>query len=1122
MQTLTMLWAFLALSLTTNNIFLPVSAQLNNTCLSFTSTTSSSYLLAKAGETTTILTSRDDATLIHHAASSFASDLMIMVPSSTVVVRNVTSASLRMQSSSSWNQDRIIIVGSISQSTLIRDLASMDKAVKNEMEIVESSWESWSSVITGGGLVMLGSDKRGAAYGLYTLSEELGVSPWSWFADVKPLSNHTEVYYSPPRSSSVEENFGSTSCSHGPPLVKYRGIFLNDEAPALTNWARTYFKGPFPPMSAPQSFNDAMYTHVFELLLRLKANLIWPAMWNDSFAVAGLPDLPNDGMNGTGAAGPNQLLADRMGIVFGTSHQEPMGRNTPEWNTWYQGPWDYTTNQENITTYWKYGVERAAGLDTMFTMSMRGNGDKALDGANIDLLQTIMAKQQSLLPKHQSSGKISVPQMMCLYTEVQGYYNEGLRVPDDITLLWTDDNFGFIRRIPTEQEKNERKGGAGLYYHADYVGQPRSYKWLNTVNLINTWEQLNVAFLNQQTEIFILNVGDLKPVEVPIHFTLNMAYDNTNLLHPSDVNAWMERWAAQTFGEEKAKEVAEVVQGYSWLNSRIKPELLNSTTWSVVNHFEAESVLSHWQRLTDLVENCLTPYFRSTPNWDAYYQLVAYPTLASANLNHLYVAAGKNNLASTQSKNSANSWANLARTLFRHDQHLTQQYHELSGGKWSHMMSQPHMGSQYWQQPMRNALPPLSYVEVQGEMWPNTALGSNLRVSVDASMGAWPGDNQYNCQDGYNCPDPSLMTLNRYDGNQNRRIWVSAGDDNPFSFTATSNATWLKVDHRLATLDSITTFSSDSVNNPGNMQRDLLRNAGERFFERNSDQSFYAGGNFDDEVEVNLSVDWSQLASTSCADAERNMVSGMVYINTTSMAAEQYVGMSALTNVTVTLTVDPCTLSNNSSSDVDSSTFVASSTDSSVSMLAEHATFEPSRNSSTYLETLPGYGLLGSAVTVLPPTADSIPAGSGPSLAFDYFIPATNGNNITGRSYAVNVTTWLAPILNYRDKRPLEYILELDNDPASRVTVTPVPENISPGTNSADWGNVVSANIRKVTTMLETHTTTTTTNMQGKHVVRWWPLEPGLVLEKVVVEPEGAMSILTSLGLPESRRVGMV
>ncbi len=205
-----------------------------------------------------------------------------------------------------------------------------------------------------------------------------------------------------------------------------------------------------------------MYEHVFELLLRLKANLIWPAMWSDSFAVAGLPDLPGNGVNGTGAAGPNQKLADRMGIVFGTSHQEPMGRNTPEWNTWYQGPWDYTKNADNLTTYWRYGVERAQGLDTMFTMSMRGNGDKALDGANIQLLEEIMAKQKSLLPHTDQSNtsKVTVPMMMCLYTEVQGYYNEGLQVPEDITLLWTDDNFGFIRRIPTETEKKTRSGGA--------------------------------------------------------------------------------------------------------------------------------------------------------------------------------------------------------------------------------------------------------------------------------------------------------------------------------------------------------------------------------------------------------------------------------------------------------------------------------------------------------------------------------------------------------------------------------------------------------------------------------------------------------------------------------------
>ncbi|EST07409.1 hypothetical protein PSEUBRA_003235 [Kalmanozyma brasiliensis GHG001] len=1052
------------------------------------------YLIAKAGETTEILTSRDDSSVVHHAASSFAADLMQMVPSSNVVVRNVTAASMKMQGQ---KKERVVIVGSVDGSSVMRELVSMDQGVAKEADKIKGQWESWSSATleSGSGLVLMGSDKRGTAYALYTLSDEMGISPWKWFADVQPTQSHSAVYYSPSSSSA---SFGSNACSHGPPLVKYRGIFLNDEAPALTNWARTHFEGPFPPESAPQSFNDAMYTHVFELLLRLKANLIWPAMWSDSFAVAGLPDLPGHGVNGTGAAGPNQLLADRMGIVFGTSHQEPMGRNTPEWNTWYQGPWDYTTNEKNITTYWQYGVERAQGLDTMFTMSMRGNGDKALEGANIELLQNIMAKQKSLLPHGDAgnSSKVTVPMMMCLYTEVQGYYNEGLQVPDDITLLWTDDNFGFIRRIPTEAEKKGRSGGAGLYYHADYVGPPRSYKWLNTVNLLNAWEQLNVAFLNDQTEIFILNVGDLKPVEVPIHFMLDMAYDNTALTHPTNVTTWLDSWATKTFGAQPSRKVAEVVRGYSWLNSRIKPELLNSTTWSVTQHSEAESVLSRWNELVSIVQNELTPYFKGTPNWDAFYQLVAYPTLASANLNRLHIAVGRNNLAGTQAKNSANHYAVLARRLFAHDAELAASYHALGDGKWNHMMSQPHIGSQYWQQPMRNMLPPLAYVDVAGQSWPNTAMAGNIRVSVDGSMGAWPGDNQYNCADGYNCPDPSLRPLGRYDGDQKRRVWVSAGDDGAFAFSATTNVSWLSVTHRLAT---------SSGNSSSDMETATMLDG--RFFTKRAD-GFEAGGNFDDDVELSLHVDWSHFDSVSCADPHE-MVAGMVYINSTSGSG--YVGMSSPSNVTVILAVDPCTLSPSAS--MPNGTFVASPADGSVSMLASNAIIESSRTNSTpaYLEPLDGYGLLGSAITVLPPTSESIPLGDGPSLSFDFFHP-----NTTAQSF--NITLWLSPVLNYRDKRPLRYVLELDNDPSSRSMVTPVPENITPGTNSADWGNVVSANIRRVTTQLSVNGTVES----GKRTVRWWPLEPGLVLEKVVVEPLEGSSAATTLGMPESGRVGML
>lgn len=1123
------LWTLLLVGLSATFTLANNTAASSSVCLETSSSGlvngSKGYLIAQAGETTEILTSRDDAPVVHHAALSFAADLMQMVPSSNVLVRNVTAASMKMSTQQQQGKERTVLVGT-DGSSLMREFASMDTNVGREADKVRGQWESWSSTLLGAqGLVLLGSDKRGAAYALYTLSEELGVSPWKWFADVNPTQSHDAVYYSPSNASTEGQqgSFGSTSCSHGPPLVKYRGIFLNDEAPALTNWARTHFKGPFPPENAPQSFNDAMYAHVFELLLRLKANLIWPAMWSDSFAVAGLPDLPGKGVNGTGAAGPNQLLADRMGIVFGTSHQEPMARNTPEWNTWYQGPWDYTTNPDNITTYWEYGVERAQGLDTMFTMSMRGNGDKALDGANIELLENIMAKQKSLLPHDDAkdASKVTVPMIICLYTEVQGYYNEGLKVDDDITLLWTDDNFGFIRRIPTKEEKKTRSGGAGLYYHADYVGPPRSYKWINTVNLVNAWEQLNVAFLNDQTEIFILNVGDLKPVEVPIHFTLNMAYDNTGFRHASNVTTWLDTWAAKTFGMGPNNEhlkVAEVVRGYSWLNSRIKPEIVNSTTWSVVSHAEAESVLSHWNRLVSIVEADLMPYFHNSPNWDAFYQLVAYPTLASANLNKMHIAVGRNNLAGAQSKNSANHWARLARSLFKHDQELTQAYHSLGNGKWQHMMSQPHMGSQYWQQPMRNMLEPLAFMQVEDEEWPNTALGSNLRVSVDGSMGAWPGDNQYNCKDGYNCPDPNLRVLGKYDGDQSRRVSVGAGDSNPFSFSATTNVTWLSVEHRLATLDSLPSSMGNSSSQ--HQQRDFIFEDGARFLQKRKNGGFNAGGNFDDEFEVSLHVDWLKLGEYDCADvssAMEKMQTGKVYINTTSTAAGQYVGMSALTNVTVSLTVDPCTANSASKG-----TFIGSPADQSVSMLAAHATNEPAREANatpTYIETLPDYGLIGSGVTVLPPTADSIPVGAGPSLAFDFFIPPSSSKASDNGTTSFNVTSWLAPILNYRDKRPLKYVFELDNDPSSRTEVTPVPENITPGTNSADWGNVVSANIRKVTTELKAKSNG---GVSGEHTVRWWPLEPGIVLEKVVVEPKGMMSTLTSLGMPESGRAGMI
>ncbi len=271
----------------------------------------------------------------------------------------------------------------------------------------------------------------------------------------------------------------------GEPAVKYRGIFLNDEAPALTGWVKEKYG----------SYNREFYMKVFELLLRLKGNYLWPAMWNSAFN-------EDDPLN--------PKLADEYGIVMGTTHHEPMLRAQQEWKRHGTGPWDYSRNAAELQEFWKAGIERNKRYESIITVGMRGDGDLPMtEESNVALLEKIVAEQRKILAAEMNPDLSQVPQLWALYKEVQEYYEKGMRVPDDVTLLWCDDNWGNIRRLPTEQER-KRAGGAGIYYHFDYVGDPRSYKWINTNPIPKVWEQMHLAYEYGATRIWIVNVGDLK------------------------------------------------------------------------------------------------------------------------------------------------------------------------------------------------------------------------------------------------------------------------------------------------------------------------------------------------------------------------------------------------------------------------------------------------------------------------------------------------------------------------------------------------------------------------------------------------------------------------------------
>jgi hypothetical protein len=655
-------------------------------------------------------------------------------------VRKVTGRTPRIVSQSEELAGDAIIVGTIGHSALVDRLIAEGRL---DAGGIRGKWEHYLIQVierplpnVRRALAIVGSDRRGTAYGALTVSEAIGVSPWHWWADV-PVAKKESLFIMP---GTVKDG----------PVVRYRGIFLNDEAPALTGWSKEKFG----------NLNSKMYVHVFELLLRLKANYLWPAMWGNAFN-------EDDPLN--------PRLANDYGIVMGTSHQEPMLRAQGEFDRRYPAAnWNYATHPELMQKFWREGVSRNKNFESIITMGMRGRNDTPmLQGATVEqsmeLLEKIVAEQRKILAEEMNPRVEQIPQMWCLYKEVQEYYERGLRVPDDVTLLWSDDNHGNLRRLPTPDER-KRSGGAGIYYHVDYVGGPRSYKWLNTIPIVKIWEQMNLAYRYDATRVWIVNVGDLKPMEFPIDFLMTFAWDPGRL--PKErVKEFGRRWAAQQFGPAHADQIADIVAKYTKYNGRRKPELIDPATFSLVNYNEADQVVDEWNAITAKAEEI----YQALPEEerDAFYQLVLYPTKASAVVTELYVTAGKNRLYAAQGRAAANELAERVRTLFKLDADLSDYYnHKLAGGKWSHMMDQTHIGYTSWSEPRRNVMPAVKEIELPEE--------ASMGVAVEGSDHAWPGTDEA-------ATLPPLDAFNRQRGH----IDVFNRGRAPFDFTATSSAPWV-------------------------------------------------------------------------------------------------------------------------------------------------------------------------------------------------------------------------------------------------------------------------------------------------------------------------------------------
>lgn len=535
-------------------------------------------------------------------------------------------------------------------------------------------------------LVIAGSDKRGTIYGLFHLSEMLGVSP---FVDWCGLM--------PPKQEKIELR-EDMACISKEPSVRYRGFFINDEWPAFGNWCNHNFGG----------FNAKAYDHVFELLLRLKGNYLWPAMWSARFADDG-PGLLN------------AELADEYGIIMGMSHHEPCLRQGEEYkylrgkNSVYGDAWNFRTNREGITKFWEDGLKRSGKFENVITVGMRGEADTAIMGKNatlednIQLLRDVLKTQKKLIQEHVNPDLTRVPRMIALYKEVEEFFYGdektkglmGAEELEDVILMLCDDNYGNLRTLPTE-EMRKHAGGYGMYYHLDYHGWPVSYEWINSSYLTKIWEQMSMAYDFGVRELWMVNVGDIATQEFPLSFFLDMAYDfdrwGSRALNCTQ--EYTRKWVRQQFGsveEETQDTIADILEQYTKIIHRRRPEALNPETYHPVQEKESSRIFEEAEQLLKKLQDVYETIEKTNPqNLSAFIALVYYPAFGTMNLVKMQILAGWNHYYANLGAVCANDYVDEVERCMEQDRKAVEMYHQMDQGRWYGMGMSQHIGFTHW------------------------------------------------------------------------------------------------------------------------------------------------------------------------------------------------------------------------------------------------------------------------------------------------------------------------------------------------------------------------------------------------------------------------------------------
>jgi hypothetical protein len=548
-----------------------------------------------------------------------------------------------------------VIIGTIGKSEIIDQLAADGTLETNG---VSGQWESYVLQIVkdplpgvDAALVIAGSDRRGTIYGIYQLSEMIGVSPWYWWADVpvkqrKTLALHGGIF------------------KQGPPTVKYRGIFINDEDWGLNPWASKTFDPQF------GNIGPKTYEKVFELMLRLRLNYIWPAMHACSTEFGSVPE--------------NAALADKFGIVAGSSHCEPMLFNNVHWNEAEKGRWNYSLNRDAIHSTWEENAKARGQYEAVWTLGIRGIHDAAMERppndlpAKINLMGEIFHDQRELLDQYVTNKWGPVAQCFVPYKEVLPIYDAGLKVPDDVTLVWVDDNFGYIRRLGNPQEQ-QRSGGSGVYWHISYYGQPHSYTWINTTAPALMWEELHKALENNAHTLWVINVGDIKPMEIGIDYFSRLAW-NPDGFDRGAQRTFLHDFAAGNFGEQFAQPMADLLMDFYQLGTIRKPELMDRAWALSLTPERAAQLENDYNNLIER-EEALAAVVPAEAR-DAYTELVGFPARVLASAGLIFMA-DRNVQRGIDVADNENKITALRNDLEAQVENFNT---KIAGGKWNRMM----------------------------------------------------------------------------------------------------------------------------------------------------------------------------------------------------------------------------------------------------------------------------------------------------------------------------------------------------------------------------------------------------------------------------------------------------